>query len=143
MQEDFKNFNINGKSFAAEDCVDGVLINPKLPKNFDCTSNEYRPASHQKFWYMPYIETFSTEDWEASHNSATDEYAEARRARWAVEGRQNWLRAWPSGVRYEVHCLDGGAWDRPTQWGMFATLDEALNCTSTGPAWRKHASALT
>lgn len=49
MQEDFKNINIKGKSFSARDCVDGILINPKLPKNFDSTNNEYRPASHQKF----------------------------------------------------------------------------------------------
>ncbi len=128
MQEDFKNFNINGKSFSARDCVDGILINPKLPKNFDSTNNEYRPASHQKFWNMPYIETFTIEDWEAAHNSATDEYAEARRERWAAKGRQEWLKAWPSGVRYDVRCLDGGAWDRSTNWGVFATLEEALNC---------------
>jgi hypothetical protein len=142
MQDDFKNFNINGKSFSARDCVDGILINPKLPKNFDSTNNEYRPVSHQKYWNMPYIETLTIEDWEASHNNATDEYAEERRAKWATKGRQVWLEAWPSGVRYDVRCLDGGAWDRSTNWGMFATLEEALNCIISGPAWRNHAAAL-
>lgn len=38
---------------------------------------------------------------------------------------------------YQVFCLDGGAWDRPTMWGYYKTLDEALNCAKTGPAWRK------
>lgn len=34
--------------------------------------------------------------------------------------------AWPGGVRYDVYCLDGGAWDRPTARGWFGTLEEAL-----------------
>jgi hypothetical protein len=33
---------------------------------------------------------------------------------------------WPGGVRYDLRCLDGGAWDRSTCWGCFATLDEAI-----------------
>lgn len=36
----------------------------------------------------------------------------------------------PSGTRYIVHCLDGGAWDRPTDWGSFASLNDALVCIS-------------
>jgi hypothetical protein len=39
------------------------------------------------------------------------------------------------GRGYDVRCLDGGAWDRPTCWGMFATLEEALACAGKGPAW--------
>ena len=43
---------------------------------------------------------------------------------------------WPGGRRYDVYCLDGGAWDRPSGWAMFGTLAEAIACAKTGPAWR-------
>lgn len=45
-----KKFTISGKTYQAEDCVGGVLVNPKLPERFDFTPNDARPASHQKFW---------------------------------------------------------------------------------------------
>lgn len=37
---------------------------------------------------------------------------------------------------YSVHCLDGKAWDRSICWGVFRTLDDALNCAQDGPSWR-------
>lgn len=117
----------------AEDVVDGVPINPKLPKNFDITPNEHRPDSHYKFWELPYIETNTVEQWDESYDKRTDEYAAEGRRKWYEEHRAKWLEAWPSGVRYDVRCLDGGAWDRSTSWGMFGTLAEALNCAKTGP----------
>jgi hypothetical protein len=40
--------------------------------------------------------------------------------------RDSWFDAWPTGFRYDVRCLDGGAWDRSTNYGMFATFEEAL-----------------
>ena len=93
--------------------VDGVPVNPVLPKNFDGTRNEDRPESHQKWWDLAYIETVTRE-----------------------EGETGWREAWPSGVRYDVRCLDGGAWDRPTFWGAFATIEEAVRCAKGGPARR-------
>lgn len=54
--------------------------------------------------------------------------AEEVRKQWTDSGRAQWMEAWPSGIRYDVRCLDGGAWDRSTSWGMFATLEEALAC---------------
>ena len=36
--------------------------------------------------------------------------------------------AWPGGLRFDVYCLDGGAWDRPTVWGCFGSLEEAVSC---------------
>ena len=44
--------------------------------------------------------------------------------------------AWPGGFRFDTYCLDGGAWDRPTAWGKFGTLEEAIACAKHGPAWR-------
>lgn len=120
---------------SAEIARKSVLINPKLPANFDNTSNEERPPSHQKWWGLPYIETMSVEDWDRYYAERTDEWAEKGREHW-VEGRQKWLDAWPSGTRYEVRCLDGGAWDRSTSWGMFQTLEDAVACAEAGPARR-------
>lgn len=125
-------YRINGYTFEAEQRVNGVLINPKLPKGFDSTPNEARTASHQKWWNRPYIETMSADDWETFYKSCDDEYAEKRWRDWEAGGRQKWFDAWPTGVRYDVRCLDGGAWDRSTCWGMFASLEEALVCASVG-----------
>jgi len=41
----------------------------------------------------------------------------------------------PSGVRFDVYCLDGGAAERPTCWGMFGTLEEAERRAQKGPPW--------
>jgi len=109
--------------------VRGVPINPKLPRRFSDTPNDARPASHDRWWNQPYIETETVEQLDAMYAGRTDDYAEAGRKRWAAN-REKWLAAWPSGTRYDVRCLDGGAWDRPTCWGMFATLDEAIACAS-------------
>lgn len=132
----FRRFRILGVTFYARGKVGAVLINPKLPEGFASTSNDWRPPSHRKWWGLPYIETTSVEDMDSYYAERIDEWAEEGRKHWA-ENRPGWLAAWPSGTRYEVRCLDGGAWDRPTCWGMFASLDEAIACASSGPAWRQ------
>lgn len=100
--------------FHAENVVDGILINPKLPAKFWSTANEDRPESHQKFWNLPYIESFDCDDPKA------------------IKGKV-----------FHVCCLDGGAWDRPTMWGGFFTLAEAVDCAKTGPEWRKPKATMT
>lgn len=122
-------------TFEAADCQDGVLIDPKLPRNFDSTANDARPAGHTKFWEMPYIVTDTADQWEAWLDAATDEYAEKRREAWNATGRAEWFKAWPSGTRFTVRCLDGGAWDRSTNYGSVPTLAEALRLAEFGPAW--------
>jgi hypothetical protein len=104
-----KTFVIGKTEFLAEGRFGNVLINPKLPKNFECTDNQKRSAVQlSKWWGRPYLEV-------------------------EIEDPEQW----PEGVRYSVSCLDGGAWDRPTLWGCFESLDEALQCVERGPAWRK------
>jgi hypothetical protein len=56
---------------------------------------------------------------------------------WIAGNKESWFKAFPTGTAYRVHCLDGGAWDRPTNWGAFGTLEEAKQCCWTGPSWRK------
>lgn len=64
------------------------------------------------------------------------------------EARSDRSRAWwgvpfvrtehnndPKFVAYAVRCLDGGAWDRSTIWGMFGTIEEAVAQAGKGPVW--------
>jgi hypothetical protein len=41
------------------------------------------------------------------------------------------------GIRYDVFCLESGGSDRPIVWGMFPTIDEAVERAKVGPPWRK------
>jgi len=43
----------------------------------------------------------------------------------------------PTGIRYDVYCLDGKSSDRPSLWGMFGTLEEAVQRAKDGPPWRE------
>ena len=100
------------KSFKVAGMIDGIPVCPALPAAFSHTDNEKRPKAHRLWWDTPYIEIYLGTD-------------------------QEWLKSWPSGARYDVRCLDGGAWDRPTSWGMFGTLPEAIACAKAGPTWRQ------
>lgn len=102
-----------------------IPVNPKLPPRFDDTPNDARPVSHMKWWYRPFIVTETVDALDAFYAGRTDSYAQAGRERWKTD-RAEWLKAWPEGTRYEVRCLDGGAWDRSTSRGMFASLDAAV-----------------
>lgn len=104
-----------------------IPINPKLPENFGCTDNNARPFSHMKWWNRPYIETYS---WDEALEAVIS-------GAWTMRpDRARWFERWPSGVRHDVRCLDGGAWDRPTCWGSFATLEEAIECAKHGKNFR-------
>lgn len=115
-----------------------VPFNPKLPRNFDNTANDERPASHKRWWHRPFIVSTSWDDEEAFTRARTDQYAAGQIAK-LPEDRERWFKAWPTGVRFCVRCLDGGCWDRSTNWGMFATLSEAIEVARLGPVWRKSA----
>ncbi len=133
MQE----FKIGKHTFKAEKYIDGILVNPLLPKAFDDTPNDSRSkAQVEKWWGRPFIRTMTVEEWDKIYAERTDEYAEAGRAHWE-KGRPEWMKAWPSGTRYETRCLDGGAWDRSTGWGMFPTLEQALACANAGSPWMR------
>ena len=121
-----KRLNTGRGYIFAEDVVDGVPINPQLPPAFDQTPNDERPDAHRKFWGVPYIVTETVERLDAYYSDRVDKWAEEGRAWWRDKGRPDWLQAWPDGVRYTVRCLDGGAWDRSTNWGSYPTLKGAL-----------------
>ena len=119
----------------ARELVGGVLIDPVLPRNFDSTPNESRPVTQRKWWRLPFIVTDSVAALDAYYAERTDEYAEKCRTEWTANGRPQWLAAYPSGVRYTVRCLDGGAWDRSTNWGSFPSLPAAIEVAKSGPKY--------
>ena len=87
--------------------IDGIHVNPELPAEFDNTPNEARPKSHMVWWGVPFI---------VSH---TDDHP-------------RFLEHWKSGTRWDVRCLDGGAWDRSTCWGQYGSLEEAVKAAKSG-----------
>jgi hypothetical protein len=98
-----KAFIVDGVLFSADQMVDGILVDPKLPANFDDTDNALRPAEQMVWWRRPYV---------VSYRDTTRAFREV----------------YPSGVRFDVRCLDGGGWDRSTWWGSFPTVEEAVRC---------------
>jgi hypothetical protein len=121
-------------------------LNPTLRRFFDQTPNDVRePLETEHWWGLPFI---ISRDWEscleniksiqAHHREQANDYVitddeleakiQAQKLRWFAEC--------PSGVSYDVRCLDGGAWDRSTWWGSSGSLDDAVKLAEAGPAWR-------
>ena len=84
-------FDLPAGRFRARDLVDGVLIDPVLPRNFDSTPNESRPVTQRKWWRLPFIVTDSVAALDAYFAERTDEYAEKCRTEWTANGRPQWL----------------------------------------------------
>lgn len=132
-------FQEGGPTFYAESVEDGVLINPALPENFDNTPNDARsPEELARWWLRPFVVVNRWED-QVRHIHAHQEWLKQNGdadlcrpdlAAYIEEQRAQWFKFWPEGNRYEARCLDGGAWDRSSNWGMFGTLAEALDCIS-------------
>ncbi|GLK92231.1 hypothetical protein [Pseudomonas turukhanskensis] len=104
----------------------GYPFNPTLRVHFSNTANEYRePLETQDWWGLPYIETYSWEESEehdrsvqSHHRSEGNEFVisdDELNAKLA-KSKVHFYKLYPEGKLYNVHCLDGGAWDRPTDW---------------------------
>ncbi|KRW83665.1 hypothetical protein [Marinobacter sp. P4B1] len=113
--------------------IDGIPIDPKLPEGFDITPNYVRPPSHNVWWRRPYITTDrhepeSYQDYLArlSRMGYEPDYSQADWEARQQENAKRWQEAWPEGVRYNLRCLDGGAWDRSTNYGFFPSLEAAV-----------------
>ena len=89
--------------------VNGINVDPAVPNEFwSFISNENRPEDHLKWLEKPFILTVANPHF-------------------------------PGGNRYDVYCLEtGGTSDRPALWGMFGTLEEAVQRARAGPPWREH-----
>ena len=124
-----------------QELTDGVPINPNLRPDFDVTPNDDRdPLETSDWWGRPFICTDNWDDnaesWEA-HVERLKQYPDIEISTKKVyeeeqlASKKSWLKAYPTGVRYDVRCLDGGAWDRSTMWGMVGSLDEAMQIIKT------------
>jgi hypothetical protein len=89
--------------------VDGISIDPVLPNNFwSFIPKVNRPKEHLAWWGRPFINTVANPHF-------------------------------PSGMRYDVYCLEeGNSADHPALWGMFGTLEEAVQRAKEGPPWHEH-----
>jgi hypothetical protein len=95
----------DGSFGIAEDVAAGILINPLLPEGFYSTPVAERSQAHMERWYQAPFILHTVWDTELS----------------------------PTGHQYEVYCLDENAMDRPSIWGVFVTLEEALMCAMNRP----------
>ncbi|POD71178.1 hypothetical protein BKM17_23070 [Pseudomonas syringae group genomosp. 3] len=120
----------------------GYPLNPFLREDFSRTSNDHRePLEIEDWWDRPYLESCTWQESEAHlrkfqqsrENVPSPEQAEAE----VEKHKASFFSSNPTGIEYTVNCLDGGAWDRPSIWGVFPTLDEAISCCERGPAWRQ------
>ena len=123
-----------------------LLINPKLPKHFFNRDNSLRSAAElNKYWDVPiilideYKDNETWEDYQERTAGVENEFIKKNEAdfnSWIQEKKELWFKNYPTGIAYTVHCLDGGAWDRPTWWGDFGSLEEAKACCENGPSWQ-------
>lgn len=127
--------------------VDGVPIDPELPKHSSEGPEAMAPEELARWEGRPYVLTVTLaealEPFEsvmrnelgalASEELEVMRDAHARR----LETLRQEYQQYPEGVRYVVECLDWGVTDRPQDWGQFATLAEAVEAARTGPVWRR------
>lgn len=115
--------------------VQGIFINPKLRSDFNYTPNDERETLEIEHWYgRPYIETdeYSSETYAefvvrmASYDFDYKPESEHEFNERTQKLKESWFKAYPTGIRYEVRCLTGGAWDRSSSLGMFGSLEEAI-----------------
>jgi len=120
--------------------IDGIPIDPILPKDFWDTPNEERERVElEEWWDKPFIqmEEFSTADNNYEEYSARMKSYYENDDTYKLESKDtyikrieddkiSWFKHWTTGKRYDVYVLDGGAWDRPTSKGKVDTLEEAL-----------------
>jgi len=114
---------------------DGIPIDPVMRPDFEVTANEDRDRLEiDDWWCKPFIVTCDwscmTETWE-EYSERLSKYDMEVKPKEEFLGEQakqkeGWFEAWPSGTRYEVRCLDGGAWDRATSVAMVGTIEQAL-----------------
>lgn len=124
--------------------VDGILINPELPENFDDEDIDTR--DHDEFieWSdKPFI-LKTTWDEEKTRIEEFDAFWEKEdpnhgfKRDWDKQKR-DWFREYPSGTMYQVRCLDGGAWDRSSNWGTTDNIEDAVDIAKNGPLRRRKA----
>jgi hypothetical protein len=118
-----KNFKIGEHEYLAEDCCDGVLINPSLPLGFMLSSkDELGQEICQKWFHVPFIVRDIGElGFEAPLTDIE---------RQAV--KREFLNKWPSGVIHKYFVLDDASHYGPSLRGVF---DEMKPAIASAHAW--------
>ena len=128
MQDSYLERNYIENQF---NVIDGVCINPELRWDFDITPNEDREQKEvDDWWGVPYISTqgFGRDTYREYSTRCTGEIeSESDWLHNRAKSLKEWNDSYPDGFRYDVRCLDGGAWDRSTNLGHFPSLEDALN----------------
>jgi len=118
--------------------VDGIAIDPLLPDHFYDMDHDDRDENElDNWWGRPFIrtESFMKEPYEEYCERMSEyelESLEEFKAR-VDKSEKSWNERWKGGIRYDVRCLTGGAWDRPSVLGYFSTLEEALALAKDQP----------
>lgn len=113
-----------------------IPINPKLPPDFFCNPIDERSQKEIiSWWRVPFILSEEYSQVDATYQDHVNRVSETGltplcREEWEAmirQTRESWFNEYPTGKRYNVRRLDGGAWDRPTNYGFFGSLDEAID----------------
>ena len=119
--------------------IQGVPFNPRLRDGFDNTPNDDRdPQEVDDWWGRAFIRSCSWAEMADSYSDYIDRVSRPGLGDFTPKTREEfdadqearrikWFESWPTGVRYEVRCLDGGAWDRSTSLSMVGSLEDALD----------------
>jgi hypothetical protein len=133
---DLQAFQLDDQLFHAVEKLEGVLVDPALPTGFDALDQlKHDGVQRSRWWGRPFIERiawdgpYGLEARERATQAALAQLSPDQEGNQRIEAlRTRWFSAWPSGICYEVRCLDGAAKDRATSWGTFASMAEALEC---------------
>lgn len=118
--------------------IQGIEINPSLRPDFWGCPHEDRPDEEiEQWWDVPFIRVDAWEDVrpDASYDDYCARIPERDRLTESCEAweaemerrRAYWFKNFPEGRRYWVMRLDGGSWDRPSEYDVCSTLDDAVN----------------
>lgn len=112
--------------------IEGIPLNPVQRYYFDMTPNEERDQREvDDWWDQPYIvtEVFEKDIYKdylvRTKDNLKIETEDEFNKRQKISATE-WEKAFPGGIRYDVRCLDGGAWDRSTWKGSFDNINDAL-----------------
>ena len=127
-----RTFILGSHEYSAENCIDGVLINPLLPDDFDSTPLAARSSEHMAAWYnLPYIVTsaYQADNYKDYCDRCLSTYEPMTEDAFMfviADSKAKWFEDYPSGKVYWIYCLTSGCWDRPTFWGLVDSLDGAI-----------------
>ncbi|WP_175771416.1 hypothetical protein [Burkholderia ambifaria] len=92
-------FSIDGHTYVAKACVDGILVDPQLPTNIGQMSGGEICRVHREWWNRPFVITVEPMA-EACESLALGE----TRDRWLDDGGQHWMVLARVNVWYEARC---------------------------------------